>query len=58
MEESTVGIDYNQLKVQEKILFYEDIILFEDELADNGIAELRIKMVHILLLSIEGYMAS
>ena len=53
-----MGIDYNQLKVQEKILFYEDIILFEDELADNGIAELRIKMVHILLLSIEGYMAS
>ena len=36
-----------QLKVKEKIYFYEDVILYEDELADNGIAKLNVKMVLI-----------
>ena len=36
-----------QLKVKEKIFFYEDLILYEDELADNGIAKLNVKMVNI-----------
>ena len=36
-----------QLKVKEKIFFYEDVILYEDELADNGIAKLNVKMVNI-----------
>ena len=30
-------IDYERLKVQEAILFYEDLILYEDELDDNGV---------------------
>lgn len=38
-------IDYEQLKKQERIEFYDDIILFEDELADNGTAVLSVKMV-------------
>ena len=38
-------IDLEQLKVKEKIFFYEDVILYEDELADNGIAKLNVKMV-------------
>jgi len=38
-------IDLEQLKVKEKIYFYEDVILYEDELADNGIAKLNVKMV-------------
>lgn len=38
-------IDMEQLKVKEKIYFYEDVILFEDELADNGISKLNVKMV-------------
>ena len=36
-----------QLKIKEKIFFYEDLILYEDELADNGIAKLNVKMVNI-----------
>ena len=48
MEESNIGIDYEKLKQQEKILFYDDLILFEDELADNGIAQMRIKLVSLL----------
>ncbi|GIY65213.1 TIP41-like protein [Caerostris darwini] len=37
-------IDVEKLKVKSKILFYQDLILFEDELADNGTAQLSVKM--------------
>ncbi|KAI6655023.1 hypothetical protein LOD99_2312 [Oopsacas minuta] len=37
-------INLEKLKQQEKILFYNDIILFEDELADNGVSILRVKI--------------
>lgn len=42
---TTQAIDYEQLKVQEKILFYQDLILFEDELDDNGCSALSTKIV-------------
>lgn len=45
MEETSEGIDYTQLKQQEKIFFYDDVILYEDELADNGTAVLNVKIV-------------
>ena len=45
MESTDERIDMEQLKVKEKIYFYEDVILFEDELADNGISKLNVKMV-------------
>lgn len=41
---STQRINLEKLKEREKILFYEDIILYEDELADNGMATLGIKI--------------
>lgn len=47
VESTKERIDLEQLKVKEKIFFYEDIILYEDELADNGIAKLNVKMVII-----------
>ncbi|XP_065834239.1 TIP41-like protein [Oscarella lobularis] len=37
-------IDIEKLKEPEKIHFYEDVCLFEDELADNGIALLNVKL--------------
>eukprot|EP00121_Abeoforma_whisleri_P016453 Awhi_evm2s15099 len=37
-------INLDLLKVQERILFYDDVILHEDELGDNGICELRVKI--------------
>lgn len=45
VESTDERIDMQQLKVKEKIYFYEDVILFEDELADNGISKLNVKMV-------------
>jgi type 2A phosphatase activator TIP41 len=44
VEETSEGIDYSQLKQQERIHFYDDVILYEDELADNGTAVLSAKI--------------
>ena len=38
-------IDMEKLKQREKIMFYEDILLFEDELADHGCAICNVKVV-------------
>jgi type 2A phosphatase activator TIP41 len=37
-------INYEKLKIQEKILFYDDLVLFEDELDDNGCSKLSVKL--------------
>lgn len=42
--ETTERIDLQKLMVKEKIMFYADILLFEDELADNGTSVLNVKV--------------
>ena len=37
-------VDYERLKQQEPILYFQEIILFEDELADNGLTRFSIKL--------------
>ncbi|XP_070568102.1 TIP41-like protein [Ptychodera flava] len=37
-------IDMEKLKIREKIFFFEEVVLFEDELADNGTAFLSVKV--------------
>lgn len=37
-------IDVNKLKVREEILFYDNITLYEDELADHGTAQYSVKV--------------
>ncbi|XP_048511398.1 TIP41-like protein isoform X2 [Athalia rosae] len=44
VEETIDKIDVNKLKQKEKILFYHDLTLFEDELHDNGIAVCSVKI--------------
>lgn len=44
------SIDIEQLKKPDPILFYDENILFEDELADNGTAVLTTKVVRIFTL--------
>jgi type 2A phosphatase activator TIP41 len=44
--ETDEKIDIELLKKKEKIYFFQDVILFEDELADNGCALLNVKMVY------------
>lgn len=45
VEDTEERIDVEKLKRKDKILFYVDLTLFEDELHDNGIASLSVKMV-------------
>lgn len=42
-------IDLERLKRQDPILFYDDNILYEDELADNGTAMLTIRLVRLYI---------
>lgn len=44
---TTDRIDLEKLKKREKILFYQDILLFEDELADNGTSMMNVKIVSL-----------
>lgn len=44
-ETDETKIDMERLKRLDPILFYDDTILYEDELADNGTAVLSIRMV-------------
>jgi len=44
IEESEEKIDFEKLKKREKILYFDEMVLFEDELADNGSAELNLKV--------------
>ncbi|KAJ2798392.1 Tap42 interacting protein [Coemansia helicoidea] len=41
---SDAGIDYQKLKVREEILFYDENVLFEDDLGDNGTSQLSYKV--------------
>lgn len=44
VEETSERIDVNKLKVKEEILFYDDVTLYEDELADHGTAQYSVKV--------------
>ena len=42
---TTDKINYEKLKQKEPILFYDEVILYEDELDDNGCSKLSVKIV-------------
>ena len=42
-----LGIDYELLKRPDPILFYDELTLYEDELADNGAAQLTVRLVRV-----------
>ncbi|KAF5308104.1 hypothetical protein FQR65_LT00647 [Abscondita terminalis] len=44
IEDTDERINIERLKEREKILFYHDLMLFEDELHDNGIASCTVKI--------------
>lgn len=45
IEETDKKLDVYKLMQREKILFYHDLTLFEDELHDNGISSCSVKIV-------------
>lgn len=48
IEETNERIDIDKLRQRDKIMFYHDLTLFEDELHDNGIAVSSVKIVSYL----------
>ena len=46
VKETDERINVEKLKIEENILFYDDVHLFEDELADNGVASCSVKIVN------------
>lgn len=44
VEDTDERINIDKLKVRDEILFYDDVPLFEDELADHGTAEYSVKV--------------
>lgn len=54
IESTNETIDLDKLRVQEEILFFDEIDLFEDELADNGVAKLNLKIVSNLKRNLKG----
>lgn len=44
LEETSERIDVNKLKEREEIIFYDDITLYEDELADHGVSKYSVKV--------------
>ena len=45
VEDTSEAIDVDRLKQKDEILYYDSIDLFEDELADHGVAHMSVKIV-------------
>ncbi len=45
VEPTADRIDYSRLREKERILFYDEVLLYEDELDDNGCTKLSCKIV-------------
>ena len=47
VEETNQQIDFEKLKKKEKIEYWDETILYEDELGDNGVAKYNVKIVSL-----------
>lgn len=45
---TTERIDMERLKAREQIKFFEDVLLFEDELHDHGVSMINVKIVSFI----------
>lgn len=45
MTKTTERIDLEKLKAREQIMFFDEVLLFEDELHDHGVSMLSVKIV-------------
>lgn len=43
-------IDIEKLKAREHIMFFEEVLLFEDELHDHGVSMISVKIVSVSLI--------
>ena len=49
--ETAERIDMEKLKAREQIMFFDDVLLFEDELHDHGVSMIRVKIVSAVFVS-------
>lgn len=45
VSKTTERIDLEKLKAREQIMFFDEVLLFEDELHDHGVSMLSVKIV-------------
>ena len=43
--ETSERIDLEKLKAREQIMFFDEVLLFEDELHDHGVSMISVKIV-------------
>lgn len=48
---TTDHIDTEKLKAREQIKFFEEVLLFEDELHDHGVSSLSVKIVSTMIFA-------
>lgn len=48
---TTERINMEKLKAREHIMFFEEILLFEDELHDHGVSMISVKIVSVFFLA-------
>lgn len=46
-------IDIEKLRAREQIMFFDDVLLFEDELHDHGVSMISVKIVSPVQISTE-----
>lgn len=51
VSETAERIDMEKLKAREHIMFFDEVLLFEDELHDHGVSMLSVKIVSAVFLS-------
>lgn len=49
--ETAERIDMEKLKAREQIMFFDEVLLFEDELHDHGVSMISVKIVSTVFLS-------
>ena len=50
MSETSDRIDLEKLKAREQIMFFDEVLLFEDELHDHGVSMISVKIVSGFLI--------
>lgn len=55
MTETSERIDMEKLKARENIMFFDEVLLFEDELHDHGVSKISVKIVSFVPRGRQNY---
>ena len=54
-EQTSEGMDRSMLMARDPILFWDEVALYESELDDNGVSQLRVKVSILAVTSCEAH---